>query len=456
MHYSNAHYGNWHYCNYNPQAMKFYNRTKELELLRKTGKKSRNNAQMTIVIGRRRIGKTTLLIESAKNHPHLYFFISRKNEILLCEEFIEEIQNKLSVNIYGTFKSFSNLFGYLMELSQNTAFTLIIDEFQEFYTINPAVYSEIQNIWDRNKNKSHLNLILCGSVYSMMKKIFEDAKEPLFGRANQQLNINAFDINTQKQILKEYNPLHTPDDLLLFYMITGGIPKYIEMLIENEAFTFKDILDTVIADNSLFLDEGRNILIDEFGKDYGNYFSILSLIASSKTSRPQLESILEIQTGGYLERLEKDFAILSKTKPILSKPNSRSVKYYISDNFLNFWFRFIYKYKSAIEIDNLEYVKNIIKRDYNVYSGKILERYFTEKLKSEGNYSEIGSYWEKGNENEIDIVAVNEAGKKIDFFEVKRNGANINLNNLIIKSSNLIKKNPDFTPSYYGLSLDDI
>mgnify|MGYP000497581102 CR=1 FL=1 len=81
--------------NHIPCSMKFYNRTKELELLRKTEKKSHNNAQMTIVIGRRRIGKTTLLIESAKNHPHLYFFISRKNEVLLCEEFIEEI-----VNIY--------------------------------------------------------------------------------------------------------------------------------------------------------------------------------------------------------------------------------------------------------------------------------------------------------------------------------------------------------------------
>ncbi|WP_016777846.1 ATP-binding protein [Anaerophaga thermohalophila] len=436
--------------------MKFYNRTKELEQLKRTWVKSLTNAQMTIVIGRRRIGKTTLLIESVKNRPHLYFFISRKNEILLCEEFTEEIKNKLSVNIYGQFQSFRDLFGYLMELSSNTPFTLIIDEFQEIYSVNPSVYSEMQNIWDRNKNKSHMNLILCGSVYSMMKKIFEDAKEPLFGRANQQININPFDINTQKQILKEYNPDYTSDDLLFLYMITGGIPKYLEILTENEAFTFRSILNTVIADNSMFLDEGRNILIDEFGKDYGNYFSILSLIASSKTSRPEIESVLQMQTGGYLNRLENDFKIIAKTKPILSKPNSRSVKYHICDNFLNFWFRFIYKYKSAIEIDNLEYVKNIILRDYNTYSGKILERYFTEKLKSTGNYSQIGSYWEKSNKNEIDIVAINEDQKKIDFYEVKRNAENININNLIIKSSNLTKKLHDFTPAYYGLSLNDM
>ncbi|PWD97563.1 ATP-binding protein [Marinilabilia rubra] len=436
--------------------MKFYDRIKELELLRKTEKKSRSHAQMSIVLGRRRIGKTTLLIESVKNLPHLYFFISKKNEVLLCEEFIEEVKSKLSVNIYGTFKSFRDLFGYLLDLSSSRPFTLIIDEFQEFISINPSVYSEIQNIWDNSKNKSKINLIFCGSVYSMMKKIFEDAKEPLFGRATQKLYIKPFDIETQKRILAEHNPQYSQDDLLALYMITGGIPKYLEVLIENEAFNFNDMIDVALSENSVLIEEGKNVLIDEFGKDYGNYFSILSLIASSKTSRPEMESILEIQTGGYLDRLENDFGIISKIKPILAKPNSRSVKYQISDNFLNFWFRFIYKYKSAIEIDNLEYVKNIIKRDYNVYSGKVLERYFIEKLKAERNYSTIGSYWEKGNKNEIDIVAINEAERKIYFYEIKRNPANININDLIIKSSGLTKKLSEFKSEYNGLSLEDM
>ena len=101
-------------------------------------------------------------------------------------------------------------------------------------------------------------------------------------------------------------------------------------------------------------------------------------------------------------------------------------------------------------------MKNIFKRDYNVYSGKILERYFTEKLKSEGNYSAIGNYWEKGNKNEIDIVAINDDEKRIELYEIKRNQANININDLILRSSNLIKKLPDYTPEYKGLSLDDL
>ncbi|HPH15574.1 MAG TPA: DUF234 domain-containing protein, partial [Bacteroidales bacterium] len=206
----------------------------------------------------------------------------------------------------------------------------------------------------------------------------------------------------------------------------------------------------------LFLDEGKNMLIDEFGKEYGNYFSILSLIALSKTSRSEMESVLEMQIGGFLERLESDFGIIRRVKPIFAKPNSRNMKYAIHDNFLNFWFRFVYKHRSAVEIGNVLYLKEIIQRDYTSYSGKILEKYFIEKIKKEGNFSIIGTYWEKGNANEIDIVAVNELEKQLLFVEVKRNPEKININILKQKAQVLIQTHKNFTVEYKGLSLHDM
>lgn len=119
------------------------------------------------------------------------------------------------------------------------------------------------------------------------------------------------------------------------------------------------------------MDEGKNGLIDEFGKDYGSYFSTLSLIASGKISRVEIESIMEMQVGGFLDRLENEYSLIKKVRPIFAKPNSRSVKYQINDNFLNFWFRFIYKYRSAVKIGSLDYLKEVVKRDYTTYSGYI-------------------------------------------------------------------------------------
>jgi len=317
--------------------MKFYNREKELVLLDKIEKLSRRTAQMTFVVGRRRIGKTSLLVKATESTETLYFFIAKKSEVLLCSEFVEQIQQKLNIPFFGEIKTFRELFGFLMELSKTRPFTLIIDEFQEFYSVNPAVFSDMQNIWDSNKQQSKLNLILCGSVYSMMTKIFENSKEPLFGRATQRLHLKAFDIATLKEILNDYNPGYTNEDLLAFYLFTGGVAKYVELLVQAEAFSFETMLDEILSENSLFLEEGKNVLIDEFGKDYGNYFSILSLIASGKTARVDIESIMETQTGGFLDRLENEYGLIKKVRPILAKPGSRTVKYRIEDNFLKFW-----------------------------------------------------------------------------------------------------------------------
>ena len=147
--------------------MKFYNREKELTFLKSIKERSETEAQMTVVVGRRRIGKTSLLKKAVENEDTaLYLFVTRKNEVLICEEFKEEIERKLQVKLFGSFIQFKDLFQYLMDLSATRIFTLIIDEFQEFYNVNPSVYSEMQNIWDSYKERSRINLIICGSIYS--------------------------------------------------------------------------------------------------------------------------------------------------------------------------------------------------------------------------------------------------------------------------------------------------
>ncbi|ODS79504.1 MAG: ATPase [Cytophagaceae bacterium SCN 52-12] len=436
--------------------MKFYNREPELAQLARIEALSQRSAQMTFVTGRRRIGKTMLLTKDRGETAFVYLFAAKKNEALLCSEFVGEIERGLGVKLYGEIRTFRDIFAFLMDLSKERHFTVVIDEFQEFISINPSVYSDMQRIWDQEKHDSRINLILCGSVYSLMTRIFQNAREPLFGRATQRIAVKPFDIGTLKEILGDYYAGFTPDDLLAFFLVTGGVAKYVELLASASAFTLEAMLDELLAENSLFLEEGRNVLIEEFGKEYGNYFSILSLIASGKTSRAEIESMMEMQTGGFLDRLENDYGIIKKVRPVLAKPGSRVVKYRIQDNFLSFWFRFIYKYRSAVEIGNLEYLKNIIRRDYATYSGMILEKYFLEKFIAEKKYNLVGTYWEKGNQNEIDIVAVNDLERKVVFAEVKRRKDNISLEKLMQKSILLQRQFAGYDMQFLALSLEDM
>lgn len=436
--------------------MKFYNRKNELSLLDSTRLLSEKSARMTFIVGRRRIGKTSLAIKAFERQTFIYLFVARKNEALLCREFVSEIENALQKKVLGEFNTFSKLFEYLLTEAQIRPFTLIIDEFQEFYHISPSVFSDMQRLWDEYKNTSGINLILSGSVFSLMKKIFENSREPLFGRANERIHLKPFTVEVLGQIFKELNPEPKNNDLLAFYTLTGGVAKYVELFADKGAFSLNSMLSEIFRENSLLIDEGKNLLVEEFGKEYTTYFSILSLIASSKTSRSDIESILGKNIGGYLDRLEKEYQLITTVRPVNAKPGSRNQKYLIEDNFLSFWFRFVYKYRSAIEIGNYNYVKQIVERDFDTYSGVFLEKYFREKLAATQQYSRLGRYWERGNQNEIDIVAVDDLHKQMLIAEVKRNKNKINLEVLKAKATKLLVAFPEYQPGFKAFSIEDM
>ena len=343
-----------------------------------------------------------------------------------------------------------------MQLSKRKNFTLIIDEFQEFRNISRSLFSDMQNIWDANKEESRINLVICGSIYPMMKQIFENSKEPLYGRATARMHIHPFEISTLKEILTDNYPDYKPEDLLAFYLLTGGVAKYIEQLVIRKAFTKEKILKAVLSPGSYFLEEGKDVLIEEFGRDYNNYFSILALIASSKTARGDIESTLNMPIGGYLDKLENEYNIIRRVRPFMAKEGSRNNKYRIVDNFLQFWFRFIYKYRSAVEIGNLDYVRQIVERDYETYSGYVLEKYFRQLLAESKSYSDVQSYWDRKGENEIDIIAVNDFEKRLLIGEVKRNRERINLHILENKAAEIVQKYTDYQIEYQGFSLEDL
>lgn len=436
--------------------MIFYGRESELQIFKEIKKLSLSSSKMTVITGRRRVGKTKLILKAVENSRYLYLFVARKEEKLLCSEFSEEIASTLGISIFGTIDKFRDLFELLIKESAKKPFTLIIDEFQEFNRINPSVFSELQDIWDRNKDKTKLNLIISGSIYSMMKNIFENSKEPLFGRADEKINLKQFSIDVLKKIFSDHSIKTNSKDFLAFYTITGGVAKYVEYLTDRKAFTLNKMIDIIFSRNSIFIEEGKNVLIEEFGKDYAVYFSILSLIASSKTTRSEIESVLGKNIGGYLDKLENEYNIIKKVRPVVNEKSSKTQIYVIDDNFLNFWFRFIYKYRSAVEIENFDYLKEIVRRDFSVFSGPFLEKLFIEKLSMLKEYNLIGRYWEKGNKNEVDIVAVNESKRNVLIAEIKMNKEKASLDLLKNKALSITNKFKRYNIQYQILSLDDI
>lgn len=423
--------------------MKFYNRIGELSELQRIQNLSFNDhSRLTVVTGRRRIGKTSLILKSVKGLPTVYLFVGRKAEATLCSEFIPVITQSLDTFVPAEIRTFRSLFQYLMELASNRSFNLVIDEFQEFYNINESVYSDMQHIWDIYRKRSKMNLIVSGSVYSLMRKIFQDKKEPLFGRADNIIKLSAFDLSTLKEIMHDHKPGYTNDDLLALYSFTGGVPKYVELFCDNGALSVDEMISFMVRENSPFTDEGKNLLIEEFGKNYATYFSILGAISGGINTQPEIEAALgDKSIGGQIKRLIEDYNIIIRQRPILAKEGSHTARYEIQDNFIRFWFNYFDRHRSLIEIKNFIGLQSIIKSDYPTYSGVMLERYFKQQFAESSQYRAIGSWWElKGYQNEIDIVALKLEKNQAVVAEVKRQKKNFKPELLAKKAEHLKHK----------------
>lgn len=444
--------------------MKFYNREQELSILAHTRELAfSNHSQMTVLTGRRRIGKTKLIFKSCEDSPTVYLFVRRSNEATLCAQFAEKASISLNTYISTEVTSFVSLFETFMTIGKNVSFNLVIDEFQEFFYINPSIYSGLQDVWDRYKDTTHVNFIASGSVYTLMHRIFMDYKEPLYGRCDSIIKLKPFSTSVLKQIMTDYHPDYKNDDLLALFTITGGVPKYIELLLDNGCFTMDSMVDFVIHENSIFIEEGNILLIQEFGKKYGNYYAILSAIASGKNTSSEIsEYIGNASTGGLLQRLEDDYDVIAKKRPIMSKDGTQNVRYEITDIFLRFWFKYIVKYQDYIQSELFAKLSEVVKADYPTYSGLILKIYFKEQLKEKQKYKNIGSWWEttKGkdvDQNEIDIVAIEAENQKVFIAEVNKQNKNFKPQLFEQKVENIRKKlfyNYDIITSC--LTLDDM
>lgn len=439
--------------------MKFFDRVEEIARLREIREKSFEVARFTVVTGRRRVGKTQLIKRALEDRPYLYFYVARKTEKDLCAGFVRQVREVLGLPMIGQVDRFEDLFRALVDFSKRNQLTLVIDEFQDFYRVNSSVFSSMAEIWDDASHEAKLNLVVCGSVNRLMTRIFKDRSEPLYGRNTGLMHVDPFRVSVLKEILATYKPRYSPDDLLSLWTLTGGVARYVELLVDERALSRKAMIRTVFSADSPFFDEGMSILVQEFGKEYGTYFSILSAIASGQTEYSQIKNAVGTEVGGFLAKLESEYGLVKRKLPILAKAGQKQSTYEIDDCFFRFWFRFIWKDADLRELHRFDVLQDIALRDFDVFSGFALERYFHWKFLEELRYTRMDAWWDRKGENEIDLVCEDSVSKTLDFYEIKRDARRIDLKLLSEKTKAFFLKHPSLRKhkvSCKGLSLADM
>ena len=439
--------------------MEFVGREDEIRELRRIRELSRNTARFTVITGRRRVGKTELVKKAFSDEPYLYFYVTKKAQVELCEEFRQIVETVLGVPFPGSVKRFSDILKFVLNRAVDYPLTLFIDEFQDFLKIDETIIGDFAREWDAYQSRAKINLVVCGSIDRLMGKIFKDDQAPLYGRNTAEFRIEPFGVSILKDLLASHRPNWSHEDLLALWTFTGGVARHVSLLVDERATSMKDMVESMIRMGSPFLGEGKALLVEEFGKDYGGYFTVLSSIASGRTRRSEIEQALDGSAGGYITKLEDDYGLIEKRQPIFERSANKNCVYAIKDNFLRFWFRFIWKYAYLVELRYYEELQEIVTRDYKAFSGLALEGYFRAKFIENHEYTKIGGWWDRKGENEIDLVCENEFTNKLDLYEVKREPSRFDAMLLGRKAEAFLSKNPQLRSralSCAGLSMDDM
>ena len=404
---------------------KFINRDNERDFLEKEYAKS--SASFVVIYGRRRIGKTQLIKEFIKDKSALFFLATEESENENRNEFKNRVAEYIGAPLLANanISEWETLFRYIIEGKPDEKKLIIIDEFQYIAKSNPPFISIMQKIWDNVLESENVMLILCGSLVNMMYAQTLSYNSPLYGRRTGQIKM--------KQIaFKHYNEFFnglSERRLIEAYSVTGGVPKYIESF-EPYSDVYEAIEKSVMSKESCLYEE-PNFLLEKEVQDVGSYFSIIKTIASGKQKPNEIAAALEIQSTNLPKYLKVliDLDILEREVPATeSKPEkSKMGLYRIRDNYIKFWFMFIYPYKSYIEMDNTDFVMDKIKKGFIpnhaafVYED-ICRREYMNELVANNTWdfvpTKIGRWWDR-TDKEIDIAAVDENSDNIIFGECK-------------------------------------
>lgn len=425
--------------------MKFYDRKKELKILRDSPILAHEKgAQFTVLLGRRRIGKTDLLNYAYKNNA-IYFFVAKKKSNVLLKEF-GDILN-IWQNDNRSYVSWDEFIERLFIYSIKSNITIIFDEFQNFKRIDESIFDIFQKNWDRYQREKGLNIIVAGSLITLLENIFYSAKEPLYKRATKRILLEEFNFGTVQNILKDNNR-DGLINLLEFYTVFGGNPYYYNQIYKADVYgkSILDILKVVILEkNSILQNEGREILIQEFGTEHITYFSILDAVANGYNTFSKILNYIGVSDSilvRSLNELENNFRIIKKEIPIYGN-NQKIFRYSITNNFFRFWFRYVYSYESFILAGRINRITNRIKKDIRSLCGYTFEKfcieyalYLNDNEKFLIDFYEYGKWW--NNTAEVDIIFGNK--QKVVVAECKLSSHRINkssVNSLVTKANSI-------------------
>ncbi|MBI2410755.1 MAG: ATP-binding protein [Candidatus Kerfeldbacteria bacterium] len=401
--------------------MKFINRHNELSALEDRFRK--NQSEFFIVYGKRRVGKTELIKQFIKDKPSAYFLADKRSMKLQLQEVGRIIGEQFNdeVLMRAGFEEWLEVFQYLgKHVRPNKPFIFAIDEYPYLVEIDKSISSIFQKGWDEYLKNSGVCFILSGSSIAMMESETLIYTAPLYGRRTGQLLLTPLSF-TQAH---EFFPATSFQEFLSIFTIMGGMPAY---LLQYHAHKSRqENMRDAIFEKTAFLHNEVEFTLKEELREPKQYMAIIEAIAKGCAQFGHISNATGLEKNTltkYLHVLQK-LQLIAREVPVSEKHPQKSRKsiYTISDQFFRFWFRFVYPYKSDIEIGRLNEVEKKLHEEFSLLESVTHEQICRDDLVNQYSkqlfpFERVGRWW--NNDEEIDIVALNTPTDSVLFAECK-------------------------------------
>ncbi len=403
----------------------FVGRKNELNVLEDTYKKS--GFQMTVIYGRRRIGKSRLITEFLEGKKASYYVASQSSLDDNVRKWSAQVINDLVPDMEGvTFDNLESFFTFVGNLSKKEKIVIALDEIPYMAEADASFLSRFQVAVDTIFAKKDIYLIICGSAISFMENEILSEKSPLFGRRTNQIFLKPFDYLDSA----EFVPKYSYEEKAIVYGVTGGVAKYLT-LFDDDLSIDENIINNFFKTSGYLYEEPVNLLTQEF-RTINTYNSVIEVCAGGANKVNEIADKAHISTAtlSYVLKGLCTIGVISKVMPMTEKENKRKMAYVISDGMYRFWYSFIPRAKAAIEMNKGEvFYKSYVKDKLHLFMGSVFEemcRYYTLSRGLEGGLNclvtNVGSWWGPGHDHmptDIDVVGIDDASKKAVLGECK-------------------------------------
>ena len=316
----------------------FFGRTGELETLQDAYEST--TAEMAIIYGRRRVGKTALIRKFCEGKPLFFYTAKAWKDDFQLEAFSQAV-GAVRRNPQQRFLDWPAALRALTDQPCDARRVIVIDEFQHIAKERPSILSELQVLWDEELSRKNIFLILCGSAVSFIAKEVLGEKNPLYGRARTIMKVRPLPFHVTAQFV----PDCTADEVFRGYAVLGGIPYFWQGLSPKRSMT-ENLATNLLRENGFLNDEAQSVLRQEF-RDPSTYNAILQAIAFGATTRHEIAQksladsrnltkyLTVLEDMGFIER---EFSVFAGAGEL---SNASRGLYRIADHYLKFWFRFL-------------------------------------------------------------------------------------------------------------------